>query len=173
MAGKKTRPAPKNEAAGTDPRLTRLKELVKILEGSTLGDLSYEDSDIKVSLGRTPKGTVTTVAMQGPAVHHAPAPTHTAASAPASAPAAAKVDENVVIVKSPFVGTFYSAPKPGAPPFTQVGERVRRGQTICIIEAMKLMNEIEAEADGVVLEIVAENGKAVQYGDALFKLKKG
>lgn len=174
MAAKKTRPTGnKVVAEGADPRLLRLRELVKILESSTLAELAYEDTDIKVSLNRTTKATLVAAP-----VASAPAmPTPTTGSPPASAAATAaqkaKDEEGIVVVKSPFVGTFYSAPKPGAPPFAQVGERVRRGQTICIIEAMKLMNEIEAEADGVVVEILAENGKAVQYGDALFRLKKG
>jgi acetyl-CoA carboxylase biotin carboxyl carrier protein len=174
MAAKKTRPTGnKVVAEGADPRLLRLRELVKILESSTLAELAYEDTDIKVSLNRATKATLVAAP-----VASAPAmPTPTTGSTPASAAAAAaqkaKDEEGIVVVKSPFVGTFYSAPKPGAPPFAQVGERVRRGQTICIIEAMKLMNEIEAEADGVVVEILAENGKAVQYGDALFRLKKG
>ena len=83
----------------------------------------------------------------------------------------ASVDANVHVVRSPFVGTFYASPSPGAEKFTDVGKAMRRGQTLCIIEAMKLMNEIESEVDGVVLEMLAENGKPVQYGDALFKIK--
>ena len=173
MAGKKTRPTgSKVVAEGADPRLLRLRELVKILEGSTLAELAYEDTDIKVSLNRATKATLVAAPMASAPAIATPTSGSTPATAAAAAAQKAKDEEGMVVVKSPFVGTFYSAPKPGAPPFAQVGERVRRGQTICIIEAMKLMNEIEAEADGVVVEILAENGKAVQYGDALFRLKK-
>ncbi len=174
MAGKKTRPTGnKVVAEGADPRLLRLRELVKILESSTLAELAYEDTDIKVSLNRATKATLVAAPVASAAAIATPTSGSTPATAAAAAAQKAKDEEGMVVVKSPFVGTFYSAPKPGAPPFAQVGERVRRGQTICIIEAMKLMNEIEAEADGVVVEILAENGKAVQYGDALFRLKKG
>jgi len=174
MAGKKTRPTGnKVVAEGADPRLLRLRELVKILESSTLAELAYEDTDIKVSLNRATKATLVAAPVASAAAIATPTSGSTPATAAAAAAQKAKDEEGMVVVKSPFVGTFYSAPKPGAPPFAQVGERVRRGQTICIIEAMKLMNEIEAEADGVVVEILAENGKAVQYGDTLFRLKKG
>ena len=74
---------------------------------------------------------------------------------------------------SPFVGTFYAAATPGADPFIKVGSEIRPGQTLCIVEAMKLMNEIEAEQSGTVLEVLRENGKPVEYGDKLFKVRKG
>ncbi|MCB9654286.1 MAG: acetyl-CoA carboxylase biotin carboxyl carrier protein [Deltaproteobacteria bacterium] len=94
-------------------------------------------------------------------------------SSAASAVRAPERADDAHVVRSPFVGTFYRSPSPSDPPFVEVGQRVSRGQTLCIVEAMKLMNEIEAEVEGVVLEIVAENSKPVQYGEALFRIARG
>jgi acetyl-CoA carboxylase biotin carboxyl carrier protein len=101
--------------------------------------------------------------------------------APAAPPAApsgnaavlepASDDVDLAIVKSPIVGTFYRAAEPGAPPFVDTGQTVRKGQVLCIIEAMKLMNEINAECDGEVVKVYVENGQAVQYGERLFAIK--
>ena len=95
-----------------------------------------------------------------------------AAGAPAAAAAAVETPSDSVDVTSPFVGTFYRSPSPDAPAFCEVGSVVRPGQTLCIIEAMKLMNEIEAELSGTVVEIYAQNGKAVEFGQKLFRIKK-
>jgi acetyl-CoA carboxylase biotin carboxyl carrier protein len=83
----------------------------------------------------------------------------------------ANEDLDLAIVKSPIVGTFYRAPEPGAPPFVETGQTVRKGQVLCIIEAMKLMNEINAECDGELVKVYVENGQAVQYGERLFAIK--
>ena len=80
---------------------------------------------------------------------------------------------DLAVIKSPIVGTLYRAPQPGAPNFVEVGDRVKKGQVLCIIEAMKLMNEIESDADGVISAIYVENGRPVQFGDRLFALKVG
>ena len=101
--------------------------------------------------------------MPSPAMHHA--------ATPAAAPAAS--EEGIVYVTSPLVGTFYRAPSPDAAIFVDVGTRIRPGQRLCIVEAMKLMNEIESELEGTILEILVENGKPVEYGQKLFKVKKG
>lgn len=161
-----TTPAPTSAA---DARIARLRELVAVLESSTLNELSYEDSDVAVTLVRAPRGGHTTVTAA-----HAPMPVVSVSTPVAAAPAAPNLasDPDLITIKSPFVGTFYRAPKPGMPNFTDVGERVHRGKTLCIIEAMKLMNEIESEVDGTIAEIVAENGHAVQYGDTLFRIRK-
>ena len=81
-------------------------------------------------------------------------------------------DAQVHYITSPFVGTFYPAPTPGAAPFVKVGSEIKSGQTLCIVEAMKLMNEIEADVSGTIIEVLRENGKPVEYGDKLFKVKK-
>jgi acetyl-CoA carboxylase biotin carboxyl carrier protein len=109
---------------------------------------------------------------------HAPAPVahpvHTPA-APTSAPPSSTdtSDGNVAYVTSPFVGTFYRAPSPDMSPFVDVGTRIKKGQVICIVEAMKLMNEIESEIEGAIVQILVENGQAVEYGEPLFKIKVG
>lgn len=154
--------------SGENGRIDRLRELVSILEESTLAALEYEDSDILVRLSRAPltngqAGPVVPVSAPAPASQEAPR---------ASAPEAEE-DANVHVVKSPFVGTFYRSPSPDNPPFTDVGEQVVRGQTLCIVEAMKLMNEIEAEVSGTVVSVLVENGQAVQYHDPLFKIAVG
>jgi acetyl-CoA carboxylase biotin carboxyl carrier protein len=91
---------------------------------------------------------------------------------PAPAPAADKPVESGVLLTSPFVGTFYRAPAPEAPPFVEVGQTVRKGQVMCIVEAMKLMNEIESEFDGKILEILVKNAEHVEYGQSLFRIEK-
>jgi acetyl-CoA carboxylase biotin carboxyl carrier protein len=103
------------------------------------------------------------------AVAPAAAPaTAAVAVAPAAVPAA---EEGLVVVKSPIVGTFYRSPDPGSPPFVSVGDKVRVGQVLCIIEAMKLMNEIEAEAAGEIVKVHHESGQPVQYGEPLFDIR--
>jgi acetyl-CoA carboxylase biotin carboxyl carrier protein len=139
--------------------MERLRALVAIFEASSLASLDYEDADVAVRLARP--------SAAGPA---APAPAAAPAPGPAAATPAAAQGAGLHLVRSPFVGTFYRSPSPEAASFIEVGQDVVRGQTLCIVEAMKLMNEIEAEVGGRVVEILAENGKAVQYGDALFKI---
>ena len=96
-----------------------------------------------------------------------------AAAAPPAPPALTAADEEVdfAVVKSPIVGTFYRSSEPGAKPYAEVGETVRKGQVLCIIEAMKLMNEINADVDGEIVKVYVENGQAVQYGERLFAIK--
>jgi acetyl-CoA carboxylase biotin carboxyl carrier protein len=101
------------------------------------------------------------------------APAATPASIAAAAKAIDDADPSVVFITSPFVGTFYRAPSPDVANFCEVGSSVKQGQTLCIIEAMKLMNEIESDAAGTILDILVENGKSVEFGQKLFKLKKG
>ena len=93
------------------------------------------------------------------------------AAVPDSAPPGEREEVDLVVVKSPIVGTFFRAAEPGAPPFVAVGDRVRKGQVLCIIEAMKLMNEIDSEYDGEVMNVYVENGQPVQYGERLFAIK--
>jgi len=139
----------------TDP-LARFHELVQILHEAGLTELTYEDADLMVRLAKGP--ATTTVAPPAPVAPSAPAPV-------ISAPA-----DNHHLVRSPLVGTFYRAPSPGAPNFVEVGAQIKPHQTLCIVEAMKLMNQIESEVAGTVVEILAENGRAVQFGEPLFKI---
>jgi acetyl-CoA carboxylase biotin carboxyl carrier protein len=160
-------------------RIERLRELVTILERSSLSELAYEDEDIAVTLRRHAAVSATPV-LHAPLPVAVPAPVHAPSHLPQpSAPAAStahgraapKEEPNVFVMKSPFVGTFYRAASPTSAAFCDVGQQVRRGQTVCIIEAMKLMNEIESEVDGKVIDILVENGHPVQYGDALLRIR--
>lgn len=145
--------------------LEEIKNLISALEEGGVSEFEYEDEDSRLRLSF------------GKAVSHAlvaPAPHHIGPSASAQAPAAAPTDDaDVVFITSPFVGTFYRASSPDAEPFTDVGKSISVGQTLCIVEAMKLMNEIESDVAGTVLEILVQNGNSVEFGQKLFKVKKG
>jgi acetyl-CoA carboxylase biotin carboxyl carrier protein len=169
--------------------IEEIREIVQLFTESGVAELEVQRGDNRVRIRRAAVNQELVV----PALPHAPilaapiaasiaapppapaAPSNSPA-APASAPAATLektpsqplVDERHEIVKSPIVGTFYDAPSPGAPPFVRVGDRVEPGQVLCIIESMKLMNEIEAEVAGTVVAKLVENGKPVEYGQALF-----
>ena len=154
--------------------LEQIQSLLKMLADHDVSEFTYKDEDrsLKLRLG-PPPAPVAPMALPQAAAAMLPAPAP-AAPAPAAAPAeaaAAPSDEGLVIVESPMVGTFYSASSPGAPAFTEVGATVSKGQTLCIVEAMKLMNEIEAETAGTVVEICVENGNPVQFGQPLFKIR--
>ena len=150
--------------------LEQLKSLLETLEKGDVSEFEYEDETLKLRLALGKKAAP---------VHAMPqiAAAPTAAAAAATAAAAAKAiddaDPSVVFITSPFVGTFYRAPGPDTSNFCEVGATVKQGQALCIIEAMKLMNEIESDAAGTILDILVENGKSVEFGQKLFKLKKG
>ncbi|MEE2752321.1 MAG: acetyl-CoA carboxylase biotin carboxyl carrier protein [Myxococcota bacterium] len=153
--------------------LERIESLLKLLKDEDIAEFEYsEGSETDGWSVRVNRGAVVTSA---PIVAAAPA-----ASSPApavSAVAAAAPDEveeeGLNEVQSPMVGTFYRAPSPDAGPFVQVGDQVTRGQTLCIVEAMKLMNEIEADVDGTVASILVDDAQPVQFGQALFKIRVG
>jgi len=151
--------------------LEQLKSLLETLEKGDVSEFEYEDEQLKLRLSLGKKATQLVHA--APAMLPAPSAAAIASAAAASAKAADDADPNVVFVTSPFVGTFYRAPGPDSANFCDVGSNVKQGQTLCIIEAMKLMNEIESDAAGTVLDILVENGKSVEFGQKLFKLKKG
>jgi acetyl-CoA carboxylase biotin carboxyl carrier protein len=145
--------------------LRKLKKLIDLVQESGIAELEVTEGEERVKIvrsGRPAPETVFTVPAQ-------PAPATAAAAAPAAAPAVAEAAApEGHAVKSPMVGTFYRASAPDAKPFVEVGDTVKAGQTVCIIEAMKLMNEIESDQDGVVKAILAENGQPVEYGEPLF-----
>jgi acetyl-CoA carboxylase biotin carboxyl carrier protein len=151
-----------------DIDLKQLKELMRSLKQFEISELEIEKNGERIKLCRG--GDVVHAPVQSYSL--APAAPSASPSLPPPAAAAAVDDANVHYITSPFVGTFYPAPTPGAEPFVKVGSEVKPGQTLCIVEAMKLMNEIEADVAGVVLEVLRENGKPVEYGDKLFKVKK-
>ena len=149
--------------------LRKLKKLIDLVEESGISELEITEGEEKVKIVKSgPAGTGP--ATQIAAVHSVSSGTEMRAVAPASAPPGAPVEaaQEGHVLKSPMVGTFYRAPSPDAAPFAEVGQTVKEGQTICIIEAMKLMNEIEADASGVVKAILVENGQPVEYGQPLF-----
>jgi acetyl-CoA carboxylase biotin carboxyl carrier protein len=148
--------------------LRKLKKLIDLVQESGIAELEITEGEEKVKIVKG--GVVVTAAAPPPAAHAAPAPAP-AANAPAAAPAAEpEPGQEGHVVKAPMVGTFYRSASPDAKPFVEVGQAVKEGDTICIIEAMKLMNEIEADASGVVKAILVENGQPVEYGQALFIL---
>jgi acetyl-CoA carboxylase biotin carboxyl carrier protein len=153
--------------------LRKLKKLIDLVQESGIAELEITEGEEKVKIVRGGQ-QVDVVPVGAPAVAPAPpAPGVAAPAAPAPAqpaPEAAPAPEGHVI-KSPMVGTFYRAPSPDAEPFVEVGDTVKAGQTVCIIEAMKLMNEIEADQDGVIKAILVENGQPVEYGESLIVLE--
>ncbi|MFM2347849.1 MAG: hypothetical protein RL654_2602 [Pseudomonadota bacterium] len=146
--------------------LRKLKTLIDLVSESNVSELEITEADGKVRIVKQSPTQV--VAMPAPVYANAPAPAAgaPAAAAPAAAPAAAEIAGTVV--KSPMVGTFYRASNPGAKPLADVGTVVKKGQALCIIEAMKIMNEIESEFDGTITKVLAENGQAIEYGQPLF-----
>ena len=146
--------------------LRKLKKLIDLVEESGIAEIEVTEGEEKVRITRS-LAAPQPVYAAAPAVAAAPAPAAAAPAAAAGAPAAPERDLSKAQT-SPMVGTFYRAPGPNAPAFVEVGQSVNAGDTLCIIEAMKLMNEIEAERSVVVKEILVENGQPVEFGEPLF-----
>ncbi len=147
--------------------LRKLKKLIDLVEESGIAELEVTEGEEKVRIAKhtaaSAQMSYVTQLPSAPAAAPAPAPV----AAPAAAPAAPAQPEGNV-VKSPMVGTFYRSSAPGAKPFAEVGQSVNVGETLCLIEAMKLMNEIESDASGVIKAILVENGQPVEFGQPLF-----
>jgi acetyl-CoA carboxylase biotin carboxyl carrier protein len=144
--------------------IQEIKELLALFHSSGVAEMEVQRGENRVRLRRAPTETERVV-------QAVPAPAHVAGGptlAPAQAP---PTESNDTLVCSPIVGTFYDASAPDAPPFVKVGDAVERGQVLCIIESMKLMNEIEAEVAGVITAKLVENGRPVEYGEALFSVR--
>ncbi len=144
-----------------------LEGLLKTLESGGVSEFEYEDEKVRLRVA-FPKGVAVQAA---PALIQAPV-AGAGSSASKAALAVPQDEVGVAYVTSPFVGTFYRAPGPDSANFVEVGSTVKKGQPLCIVEAMKLMNEIEAELGGTILEILVDNGKSVEFGQKLFKVKK-
>jgi len=140
--------------------LRKLKTLIDLVQQSGIAELEITEGEERVRISR---GVPAPVPQAG-------APAQPVTLAPAAAPAAAEPEPEGHVIRSPMVGTFYRASAPGAKPFVEVGETVKSGQTLCIIEAMKLLNEIETDRDGIVKAVLADNGQPVEYGEPLFIL---
>ena len=146
--------------------IRKVKKLIELLDESGIAEIEITEGEEAVRISRYPQGAAVApapVAMVAPAPAAAPAP----AEAPTAA-APAEVEEEGFLVAAPMVGTFYAASSPGAAPYVQVGDRVNEGDTLCIIEAMKMMNQIEADVSGVIKSIRVQNGEPVEYGQTLF-----
>lgn len=145
-----------------------ITKLIDLLEERNLSQFELEVEGLKIKISRSqPKGLSPASHRTSPVIYqnqHSPLPS-------SSEPSPQEEANNLHVVTSPMVGTFYRAPDPSSPSFVEVGDQVTKNQTLCIIEAMKLMNEIEADVDGIVEEIFVESGSAVEYGQKLFSLK--
>jgi acetyl-CoA carboxylase biotin carboxyl carrier protein len=153
-----------------------IQQILDMMREHDIAEFELERDNVRLRLRKHASGhwTATPAAPQGHYVPPMPAaPPPAAAAGNPSAPVLAPTDEalDLAVVKSPIVGTFYRAPEPEAKPFAKVGDMVRKGQVLCIIEAMKLMNEINAECDGEIVKCYVDNGQAVQYGERLFAIK--
>ena len=153
-----------------------LKELIEFLIEKDIAEFELERGDVKVRIKRALDSSATPPETRYFAVPSAPPPAPVVASAPVApaptAPAEPPAPEaGLHEVRSPIVGTFYESPSPGSPPFVKVGDVVQAGQVLCIIEAMKLMNEIEADASGEIVKKLASNGQPIEYGQALFLIR--
>jgi acetyl-CoA carboxylase biotin carboxyl carrier protein len=149
--------------------LRKLKKLIDLVQESGIGELEITEGEEKVRISRSPAGMAQLVMASPQAA--APGPQQMTTGPSGGSPDAAATTPAEPAghsLKSPMVGTFYRSPSPGAPSFVEVGQAVTKGQTLCIIEAMKLLNEIESDASGTVKAILVENGQPVEYGQALF-----
>lgn len=143
--------------------LEKIEGLVKIIENSSLTEFTLKEGDLKITMSK----------LDHPPVVAAGMPVAPAPAAPAEAPAAeVKEEDEKLFITSPIVGTFYSAPAPDAPAFVRVGDQVKNGQTVCILEAMKLMNEIQSDFDCEIEAVLVSNEQKVEYGQPLFRVKK-
>ncbi|EYE88929.1 acetyl-CoA carboxylase [Fervidicella metallireducens AeB] len=150
--------------------LREIKELIRIIDNSSLTEFQYEKDDYKIFIkkeGKVLKNKYTESVEKEETSGEA---LFTEVEEPAKQ--MEKEDENLFVVVSPIVGTFYSAPGPEAPAYVKIGDRVKKGDVLCIVEAMKLMNEINSDVDGEIVEILAENQSIVEYGQPLFKIRK-
>jgi acetyl-CoA carboxylase biotin carboxyl carrier protein len=156
-------------------KLEELRELVDFLKANGIAEFDLDQDDLKVRIKFVgePAAAGFDMAQLSRLMASAPAAAPAAAAVPASAAAelAAELEEKLHEVKSPIVGTFYESPSPGAPPFVKVGDQVEVGQVLCIVEAMKLMNEIEADVAGEILKRIAASGQPVEYGQPLFAIR--
>jgi acetyl-CoA carboxylase biotin carboxyl carrier protein len=148
-----------------------LRQILDLARENDLSELELESENFKLRIRKG--GPVVVQAAVSPALP-APAPAAAPAAPLSAAPAPVEADADIelAIVNSPIVGTFYRAPEPNASPFVQPGDRVGKGQTLCIIEAMKMMNNIDSEYDGTIVKVFVENGQPVQYGERLFAIKR-
>lgn len=151
--------------------ISYIKKIIKLLENSSIDEIEIEEEGKKLRVARNKPST--TLAYAAPAMATMPSAAPVPAPAAASPAAGGRVERTYHEVRSPIVGTFYRAPSPDSDPYVAEGQKVRSGQVLCIVEAMKLMNEIEADAEGTIVKILVENGKPVEYNQPLFLIDLG
>ncbi|MBY0480053.1 MAG: acetyl-CoA carboxylase biotin carboxyl carrier protein [Chitinophagaceae bacterium] len=150
--------------------LKQIHELIKIVNKSNIGEISIEDKDGKVTIKQKEEPAITVAAPQHQVFTTAPAPVApaTAPAASTATPAPAAKADNLVTIKSPMIGTFYRRPSPDKPIFAEIGTEVSPGKVVCIIEAMKLFNEIESEISGTIVKVLVDDASPVEYDQPLF-----
>jgi acetyl-CoA carboxylase biotin carboxyl carrier protein len=150
--------------------LKQIQDLVKMVNKSNISELTIEEKDIKITIKQKEDKYVTAAPMQAiPQMQAMPVAAAPVASAPAAAPSAApKAADNLITIKSPMIGTFYRKPAPDKPNFVEEGDEVRNGKVVCVIEAMKLFNEIESEVSGKIVKILVDDSSPVEYDQPLF-----
>jgi acetyl-CoA carboxylase biotin carboxyl carrier protein len=146
--------------------IRKVKKLIELLDESGIAEIEITEGEESVRISRYGQNMAPMMAAPMPAA--APAAAPTPAPAAGATAVAAEAEDDGYLVQAPMVGTFYGASSPGAAPYVQVGDRVNEGDTLCIIEAMKMMNQIESEASGVIKSIRVQNGEPVEYGQTLF-----
>jgi acetyl-CoA carboxylase biotin carboxyl carrier protein len=157
--------------------LKQIKQVIELMKRSELTEFAVEEEGFKLRIRREPHGLPIVTAshtqpIQAPPVQQAAPPPPTAPVQPVT-PVPAADEVGVTYVKSPMVGTFYRSPSPDSKPFAELDSKVSENTVVCIIEAMKIMNEIQAEVTGTVVEVLVESGQPVEYGQRLFKIKQG
>jgi acetyl-CoA carboxylase biotin carboxyl carrier protein len=176
---------PTGKQEDTSLNLREIKEILDLVEKKGFTEFELERGGVRLRVRRDIAHPAGMLPSQGPVIAYEPvaiqpqlfsahpvAPTPAPAADPAPPPAAPVVEEDLYVVKSPIVGTFYESPSPGAPIFVSPGQRVQRGQVLCIVEAMKLMNEIESDVAGEVVKCLVRNGQPVEYGQPLFAIRQ-
>ena len=157
--------------------IRKVKKLIELLDESGIAEIEITEGEESVRISRYAKDAPPVIAAPAPVAAAMAAPAPAAAPPPIAAPAAegaaapvvaAEADDDGFLVAAPMVGTFYASSSPGSPPFVQVGDRINEGDTLCIIEAMKMMNQIEADVSGVIKSIRVQNGEPIEYGQTLF-----
>lgn len=147
-----------------------IKELLELMAEHNVGEIEIEKDNAKIKLRKLPNGQV--MMQNAPQVMAPMQPVMQAPTQAAPAVVLPAVEEGITIVRSPMVGTFYASPAPDQPPYVSVGKVIKEGDVICIVEAMKLMNELKAELGGTVTEILVQNGQTVEYDQPILKIKK-
>ena len=156
--------------------LDQLKQILDLVREHELSEFEVEQDGLRLKIRKDVAGGLSCRSHRGTRRRSRPPPaarlrSPAASAAPTARRRAGDAEIELAVVKSPIVGTFYRSPEPGAPPFVEVGATVKKGQVLCIIEAMKLMNEIDSEYDGEIVNVYVENGQPVQYGERLFAIR--